>query len=205
MGVKGSLIFDFYTIWCYSQHKERAFYMDYLSVTQYAKETGKDVGNIRRMLISGRLEGKKVGNHWIIPADAVYPADLRVKSGHYRNWRNNQSMFRKNTKLVRTLQEMSIKISDVYENRLEKVVVYGSYARGEETEESDIDIALILNEEETETMHDDMTDIVVDYELEQGKMLSVIVIDNKNYSVWKDVLPFYKNIDNEGVVIWKAR
>lgn len=179
--------------------------MTYLSVSQYAQQTGKDVGNIRKLLISGRLEGEKVGNQWIIPSDAVYPTDLRVKSGQYRNWRDKKSVWRKNAKLMKVLNKMSDNISNVYDGKLDKVIVYGSYARGEEQVDSDIDIVLVLNEEETEEMHDVMTDIVVDYELEYGKTLSVIVIDNKDYSVWKDVHPFYKNINKEGVVIWKAQ
>lgn len=76
--------------------------MTYLSVTQYAQETGRDVGNIRRMLISGRLDGMKIGNQWAIPSDAVYPSDLRVKSGQYRDWRNNQSLWRRHAKLRTT-------------------------------------------------------------------------------------------------------
>ena len=179
--------------------------MEYLSVTQYAQETGKDVGNIRKMLISGRLEGTKIGNQWIIPSDAVYPSDLRIKTGQYRNWRNKNTIWYRKPRLVRVLQEMSTKISNVYGKQLEKIVVYGSYARGEESEESDIDIVLYLREEDTDTLHEKMTDIVVDYELEQDKTISVIVIDNKDYSVWKEILPFYKNINKEGVVIWKAQ
>lgn len=179
--------------------------MDYLSVTQYAEKTGKDVGNIRKMLLGGRLEGMKVGNQWIIPADAVYPSDARVKSGQYRNWRRKQSIWQKHPELIRALQEMSDKISEIYGNKLYRVVIYGSYARGEESGDSDVDIALVLNEEETEEMHDIMTDIVVDCELDQNKTLSVISIERNNYSVWKNVLPFYKNIDKEGIVLWKAQ
>lgn len=133
--------------------------MTYLSVTQYAQETGRDVGNIRRMLISGRLEGLKIGNQWAIPADTVYPSDLRIKSGQYRDWRNNQSIWRKHAKLMKLLQEMAKNIADVYDGILDKVIVYGSYARGEETEESDVDIALVLNDEETEDIHDHMTEV----------------------------------------------
>ena len=179
--------------------------MTYLSVTQYAQETGRDVGNIRRMLISGRLEGLKIGNQWAIPADTVYPSDLRIKSGQYRDWRNNQSIWRKHAKLMKLLQEMAKNIADVYDGILDKVIVYGSYARGEETEESDVDIALVLNDEGTEDIHDHMTDIVVDYELESGKTLSVITVSNKEYSIWKNTLPFYINMNKEGITIWKEQ
>lgn len=57
---------------------------DYYTVSEYAKMTGKDPAHIRRMLIYGRLLGEKIGNQWVIPKDAEYPADNRVKSGNYK-------------------------------------------------------------------------------------------------------------------------
>lgn len=59
----------------------------YLSVTEFAEKVGRDASWIRRLLTLGKLQGMKVGNQWVIPADAELPADGRVKSGKYRNWR----------------------------------------------------------------------------------------------------------------------
>lgn len=70
----------------------------YYSVSEYAKIIGKDPGHIRRMLIYGRLIGEKIGNQWVIPQDAAYPEDNRVKSGEYRNWRKKELFFGKQRK-----------------------------------------------------------------------------------------------------------
>ena len=59
----------------------------FLSVAEFALLHGKNGSRIRRLLADGRLQGIKVGNQWVIPADAELPADGRVKSGKYRNWR----------------------------------------------------------------------------------------------------------------------
>ena len=88
---------------------------------------------------------------------------------------------------------------------MEKVVLYGSYARGEQTEDSDVDIAVFLKNGNTEEMHDHMVDIVVDYELELALTLSVVPIEVEQYVQWRNTLPFYKNVDKEGILIWKAR
>ncbi len=56
---------------------------EYLSVTEYAQKVGRNVSRIRRMLIAGTLPGKKIGNQWIIPADAQLPDDKRIRSGKY--------------------------------------------------------------------------------------------------------------------------
>ena len=57
--------------------------IEYLSVTEYAQKVDRNVTSIRRMLLSGKLSGRKIGNQWIIPADAPLPDDKRIRSGKY--------------------------------------------------------------------------------------------------------------------------
>ena len=64
---------------------------NYLSVSQWAALHGKDPGNVRRLIQQGRIPAEKVGNQWIIPADALPPADKRVKSGNYVDWRKKSA------------------------------------------------------------------------------------------------------------------
>lgn len=44
------------------------------------------------------------------------------------------------------LSEAHDSIRKIYGNRLSKVLLYGSYARGEQTPESDIDLLVVLND-----------------------------------------------------------
>lgn len=60
---------------------------DLLSVTEFAAKFGKDVGNVRRMIQQGRIPAQRIGNQWAIPADTEPPADKRVKTGKYKDWR----------------------------------------------------------------------------------------------------------------------
>ncbi len=106
--------------------------------------------------------------------------------------------------LLKELTEMSNQIGLIYGNFIDRIVLYGSYARGEQTEESDVDIAILIKNGHTDKMHDAMIDLVVDYELDLAVTLSVVPIELDNYKEWKKVLPFYKNIDKEGIVLWKA-
>ena len=177
---------------------------DYYSVTEYAKLVGKDTGNIRRLLGKGLLPGEKLGKQWVIPKDAKYPEDRRVKSGNYKNWRKMKNVNKCSPHLMKSLKEMSGKIASIYGDSLDRIVLYGSYARGEQTDESDIDIALFMNEKDTDKRHDKMIDIVVDYELFLAVTLSIVPIENDNYEEWNTVLPFYRNIDREGIVLWKT-
>ena len=47
-------------------------------------------------------------------------------------------------------------------------------------------------------------DLMDDLELACGKVLSVLCIDYEKFTEWKDILPFYKNIRKDGVVLWQA-
>jgi excisionase family DNA binding protein len=60
---------------------------EYLSVTQFAEKTGVDRPRVLRWIKNGRISAVKVGATWVISADEPKPADARVKSGEYRNWR----------------------------------------------------------------------------------------------------------------------
>ena len=177
---------------------------DYYTVSEYAKLTGKDPGNIRRMLIYGKLLGEKLGNQWIIPKEAKYPEDKRITTGNYRNWRQKQSVYHANPKLMKSLVKMSRELHGVYGSSMCKVILYGSYARGEQEQDSDVDIALLLQDKGSEEMHDRMLDIVVDYELVLAVTLSVVPIEMKQYQEWRTSLPFYKNLDKDGIILWKT-
>ena len=173
-----------------------------LSVTEYAHLTGKDPGNIRRMLITGRLEGTKIGNQWVIPSDAVYPEDRRIKNGNFVNWRKRQSRAETEA-VIKRLTVMVEELKKIYGGTLREVMMYGSYARGTQTEDSDVDIALILKERPAEHMTDKMLECVAGSELETGKELSVVDIQESDYENWKTVLPFYSNLASEGIVLWR--
>lgn len=177
---------------------------EYYSVTEYAKMTGKDPSHIRRLLIYGKLVGMKVGKQWVIPKNVKYPEDNRVRSGNCRNWRKRSAIHNNNPVLFRTLRDMCNTMSEIYGDCLDKVILYGSYARGEQTEESDADIAVILRSNITEQMHDSMIDALVEYELECGVTISTVQIDSGHFSEWKTILPYYMNIDKEGIVLWRA-
>ena len=175
----------------------------FYTVSQYAAILGKDSGNIRRMLINGKLIGEKVGNQWLIPETAEISEDKRIKSGQYRNWRNKTRINKKYPGLLKQLTNMCIDIGENYGDVIEEIILYGSYVRGQEVPESDIDIAVILRLPDTDELHRKMIDIVVDNELELEITLSVITIEEDNLNEWKSTLPFYKNLLKEGISLWK--
>ena len=105
--------------------------------------------------------------------------------------------------LMKTISRMVTELRSIYGEMISEVILYGSYARGTQTEESDVDIALILSGKPAKNVTDAMIDCVAAHELNCGKVLSVIDIDGEKYRQWRDVLPFYQNIGKEGITLWK--
>ena len=84
------------------------------------------------------------------------------------------------------------------------IILYGSVARGTATDESDIDIAILVTDELTFEQSDSLSDFIVDMNLKYDKVFSVIDISAEKFEKWKSVLPFYKNVEAEGVSLWKV-
>ena len=105
--------------------------------------------------------------------------------------------------LQEVFEKMIPGFQTIFGNVLERIILYGSVARGTQTVESDVDIAVIVRKY-TEAMHDKMIDLTVDLELEYNKVLSVLLIDYDNFREWEDVLPFYKNMKKDGIMLWSA-
>lgn len=90
---------------------------------------------------------------------------------------------------------------DIFHGSIQSIILYGSVARGTNTSESDVDIAVIVYSY-TKNMHEHMTDFIVVLELEYDKVFSVLLIDYGQFNKWKHTMPFYKNITKEGIQLW---
>ena len=83
-----------------------------------------------------------------------------------------------------------------------KVILYGSYARGDNHKGSDIDI-LILIEKEKVTPDDvkRITYPLYDMEFNTGIFISPLVLPRKVWEQKHRITPFYENVINEGKVL----
>lgn len=87
---------------------------------------------------------------------------------------------------------------------IQQIILYGSAARMEETAESDIDIAIILNHGFDEKTRQEFIAWAAEMDLKYEKVFSIIDIEKENMDKWGNVLPLYKNIRREGIVLWTA-
>lgn len=86
---------------------------------------------------------------------------------------------------------------------LRKVIVYGSYARGDFNENSDVDVMVLtsLAEKEIKSIEYKLFDVAFDFLMEYGVDISVIVKNEEHFKYWLGTLPFYDNVEKEGIVI----
>ncbi|MCD8371604.1 MAG: nucleotidyltransferase domain-containing protein [Clostridiales bacterium] len=92
----------------------------------------------------------------------------------------------------------------IFKNNIQQVILYGSVARQEASEDSDVDIAIILGRMMTAEERKEFLELVSYLDMKYERVFSVIDIDENNMKKWGRILPFYKNIQEEGIVLWKA-
>ena len=83
-----------------------------------------------------------------------------------------------------------------------KIILYGSVARGDNTWESDVDIAVLTKIKIDRNTRDKLSDAMSKFSLEHDALFSVIAIEQNHFNEWLFALPFYFNIDEEGIVLW---
>lgn len=107
------------------------------------------------------------------------------------------------TELNLILQAMAQAYQSVYGANIVKIILYGSYARGDYQKDSDIDIVAIVQGEREKLQQNlkSVWDISSDLELAYGAIISPTVIPFVEYEKYKNDLPYYRNIENEGVEI----
>ena len=88
-------------------------------------------------------------------------------------------------------------------SKLTKVIVYGSYARGDYNSSSDVDVMILvkMSDNEIKKIENQVYDLAFDIEMDTGVDISPIIKNEEQYEYWLDTLPFYKNIHEEGVIV----
>ncbi len=80
-------------------------------------------------------------------------------------------------------------------------ILYGSYARGDYSEFSDIDVMLLvsLTADQIKEISDQISDLAFDYMMKYGADISPVITNTDHFNYWVDNLPYYRNIRDEGV------
>ena len=95
-------------------------------------------------------------------------------------------------------------VPELIQDDLGKIILFGSYARGDYTSESDIDIAVLLtcDRKEMAKYKDRLVKLSAEMDLENMVVVNFICLPYKEFNEKKEYYPFYGNIDKEGQVIY---
>ena len=96
-------------------------------------------------------------------------------------------------------------VNKILGNRVKKIILYGSYARGDFNKNSDIDIMILtdLSDDEIVEYRKKITEYAYDIEYDNNFNidLSPLVKNIDKFNYWLEVLPFYMNVEKEGVIL----
>ena len=100
-----------------------------------------------------------------------------------------------------------------FPGRIRRVILYGSYARGDAASDSDVDVMIVVAWQEERlpdgfyrSMYCDprwqiIVDVAHDVSLEYGVWISPLVVGENRYIAQRR-WSFFKEVEREGVVLW---
>lgn len=94
-------------------------------------------------------------------------------------------------------------LEGVTDNQIKKIILFGSYARGDFKINSDIDVMILVDASKTELKkcESKIYDLTYDFNCEHDTEIMPVVQDVNHFNYWKESYMFYHNIEKEGVTI----
>lgn len=108
---------------------------------------------------------------------------------------------------MKNLMEQYVsEIKKIYGSHLQKVILYGSYARGDFKTDSDIDIMILLDisDVDLKAYSQRLSYMTYDFNLDNDLDIKPIAKSETHFEKWMASYPFYANIHKEGVVLYGA-
>lgn len=95
-------------------------------------------------------------------------------------------------------------LRDLLKENLIKIILYGSYARGDNNKLSDIDIFVLVKnkKEELNTILNLIIDNLFELDLKYNVTINPLIENTQIYNQYKDNSLLFENIEKEGVVLY---
>ena len=88
--------------------------------------------------------------------------------------------------------------------KVQKIILYGSYARGDNNEDSDIDLMILMDgtEKEISKYRIPMSQAMSRISLKNDVLIAAVVRDKNDYLERQNYIPYYKNVAREGIELY---
>jgi predicted nucleotidyltransferase len=109
-----------------------------------------------------------------------------------------------NVKLNIITEKITQGVRELLGDKLHRIILYGSYARGDYDEESDIDIMVLADilDEDWYLFERGINGIINPIELDYNILISVYIKNRHSFEELTPILPFYRNVVTEGVELY---
>ena len=82
------------------------------------------------------------------------------------------------------------------------LILYGSYARGDYNEDSDLDLLVLIDKDEiTRSDQKRIKYPLYDIEFDTGTIISALIFTKKDWEMNHMITPFYENVVREGRIL----
>ncbi|MBI2091858.1 MAG: helix-turn-helix domain-containing protein [Deltaproteobacteria bacterium] len=164
--------------------------MNWMTVQDIAKYLQLSTMMVYKLAQEGKIPAAKIGRVWRFEKEAI-DAWLKsnLKAGQLPNI------------VKQTLEDFLKKLKEAFGNNLCRIVLFGSYARGDARENSDVDVLIVLKAIENHWKHEaKIDDIAYQVTFDSGRpiVLSYILVDEKEFLT--GMSPLMLNVRKEGKV-----
>ena len=92
---------------------------------------------------------------------------------------------------------------DTFKEKLDRVYLFGSYARGNYDNESDIDFLIVADttQEDACAKHAEVRKHMPGIDLEFDLLVSCCITSSEVFRQYMDDLPFYQNVVKDGIIL----
>lgn len=111
-------------------------------------------------------------------------------------------MLTKDNNLNKLLPEIEKRIRELFGEKVSKIILFGSYARGDYNTESDVDLIVLVDDENLYKYRKSRVKIILEYLEKYNILLSIRIVEANKFIMYKDTLPFYQNIVTQGINLY---
>lgn len=108
--------------------------------------------------------------------------------------------------MLELFEKYTKNVKSIYGCHLKSVILFGSYARGDYNENSDVDIMILLDlpDMNIKEYRHQLSEMTYDFNMDHDLDIKPIAKNEKHFEKWLGVYPFYTNVDREGVRLFGA-
>lgn len=102
---------------------------------------------------------------------------------------------------IELLNEIKKKLQPVFPEIVEKVILFGSHAKGNAGEDSDYDLLIIVKEDYDWKLKNELIDLIYDFDLKYDILTDIKIISEEELNTPKGKQPFIQDAFEFGIAV----